>query len=73
MFKVKRDGTHRARLVALGYSQVPGIDFTEIFAPVVNDVTFRIALTRIMVENLWTLCLTEFQLKRDVCILNPSG
>ena len=50
--KLKRDGAHRARLAALGYSQVPGIDFTESFAPVVNDVTFRIALTRMMVENL---------------------
>ena len=41
VFKVKRDGTHRARLVGLGYSQVPGIDFTTNFVPVVNDVTFR--------------------------------
>ena len=47
MFIVKR-----ARLVALGYSQVPGIDFTKNFAPVVNDVTFKIARTRMMVENL---------------------
>ena len=46
IFKVNRDGTHRARLVVLGYSQIPGIDFTENFAPVVNDMMFRIALTR---------------------------
>ena len=52
IFKVKRDGTHRARLVALLYSQVPGMDFTENFAPVVNDVSFRIPLTRMMMENL---------------------
>ena len=52
VFKVKRDGMCKARLVALGYSQVPGIDFIENFAPAVNDVTFRIALTRMMVENL---------------------
>ena len=49
---MKRDGTHRARLVALLYSQVPGMDFTENFAPVVNDVSFRIPLTRMMMENL---------------------
>ena len=48
----KRDGTYRARLVALGYSQVPGVDFTDNFPPVVNDVTFRIALTRMMIEDL---------------------
>ena len=45
IFKVKRNGTFRARLVACGYSQVPGIDFTESFAPVLNDVSFRIMLT----------------------------
>ena len=26
VFKIKRDGTYRARLVALGYSQIPGVD-----------------------------------------------
>ena len=40
VFKIKRDGTYRARLVALGYSQVPGVDFTDNFTPVVDDVTF---------------------------------
>ena len=52
VFKIKRDGTYRARLVALGYSQVPGADFTDNFAPAVNDVTFRVALPRKMMENL---------------------
>jgi hypothetical protein len=41
---VKRNGVFRARLVACGYSQVPGIDFTESFAPVLNDVSFRLML-----------------------------
>ena len=49
--QIKRDGTYRARLVALGYSQVPGLDFTDNFAPVVNDVTFRVALERMMMED----------------------
>ena len=52
VFKIERDGTYRARLVALGYSQVPHVDFTNNFAPVVNDVTFRIALARMMLEDL---------------------
>jgi hypothetical protein len=30
--------------VAFGYSQVPRIDFSESFAPVLNDVNFRIML-----------------------------
>jgi hypothetical protein len=41
---VKRNGIFQARLVACGYSQVPGIDFSESFAPVLNDVSFRIML-----------------------------
>jgi hypothetical protein len=44
IFKVKRNGIFQARLVACGYSQVPGIDFSESFVPVLNDVSFRIML-----------------------------
>ena len=54
VFKIKRDGIYRARLVALGYSQIPGVDYTGNFAPVAHEVSFRIALARMMVEN-WTV------------------
>ena len=43
---MERDGTYRARLVGLGYSQIPGVDYTDNFAPVAHDVSFRIALAR---------------------------
>jgi histone deacetylase 1/2 len=44
VFKIKRSGVYRARLVACGYSQIPGVDFTDNYSPVVNDVTFRLLL-----------------------------
>ncbi|KAG7353397.1 reverse transcriptase RNA-dependent DNA polymerase [Nitzschia inconspicua] len=52
VFKRKKDGRYRARLCALGYSQIPGEDFTDTHSPVVNDVTFRVVIT-LMVQNNW--------------------
>jgi len=49
---VKRNGVFRARLVACGYSQVPGVDFTESFAPVLNDVSFRLMLIAKLVSDM---------------------
>ena len=34
VFKLKIDGRYRSRLVALRYSQIPGVDFTENYSPV---------------------------------------
>jgi hypothetical protein len=50
--KIKHNGIFRARLVACGYSQVPGVDFQESFASVINDVTFRILLIMKLTWNL---------------------
>jgi hypothetical protein len=52
IFKVKRNRIFRARLVACGYSQVSGIDFSESFAAVLNDVSFRIMLIANLVLNM---------------------
>jgi hypothetical protein len=52
IFKIKRNGVFRPRLVACGYSQIPGVDFNESFASVVNDVIFRIILSA---KLLWDL------------------
>jgi hypothetical protein len=52
VFDIKRDGTFQARLVACGYSQIPGVDFTGVYSPVVHDATFRIML---VAELKWKL------------------
>jgi hypothetical protein len=39
VLKIKWNGKFRARLMVCAYSQVPGIDFTESYAPVINDVS----------------------------------
>ena len=68
VFKIKRDGAYRARLVALRYSLIPGVDYTDNFAPVVHDVSFRIVLARMMVEKLDSLVMdvTKAFLYREI-------
>ena len=52
VFNVKRNGLYCARLVAKGFRQIPGVDFTDNFYPVVNDVTFRIVVATMIIEKL---------------------
>ena len=79
VFKIKRDGTYRARLVALGYSQIPGVDYTDNFAPVAHDASFRIALARMMVEKLDSLVMdleTAFlygEIDEEIFMKSPVG
>jgi hypothetical protein len=54
-----------ARLVACGYSQVPGIDFSESFAPVLNDVSFRIMLIAKLVWNM-TCSVVDIETARNI-------
>ena len=79
VLKIKRDGTYRARLVALGYSQIPGVDYTDNFAPVAHDISFRITLARMMVEKLDSLVIdveTAFlygEIDEEFFIKSPVG
>ena len=52
VFKVKHNCVYHARLEAKGFSQIPGMDFTDNYSPVVNDVTFRLVVARMLIENL---------------------
>ena len=78
-FQSTKYGTYRERCVALGYSQTMGVDFTENFSPVVNDVTLRACLI-ISIQKSWsrrTLDVeTEFlegDLEEDICMKMPPG
>ena len=52
IFDIKRNGLFKVRLVACGYSQIPGVDFTESYAPVINDVCWRILIIAMLVQKL---------------------
>jgi hypothetical protein len=51
VFKHKADGRFRARLVALGFMQVFGIDFSETFSPVARYESIRLLLALAMREE----------------------
>ena len=48
VFKIKHNGVYQTCLVAYGYSQVPGIDSSENYSPVVNNITCCILLLMVI-------------------------
>jgi Reverse transcriptase (RNA-dependent DNA polymerase) len=44
VYTEKTDEHHRSRTVAQGFCKVPGMDFTDSHAPVMNDLAFRSAI-----------------------------
>ena len=51
VFDIKRSGRFRARLVACGYSQIPGVDFQHSYAPTISDVSWRILIIAMLLFN----------------------
>ena len=50
VFKVKRNGVYHARPVAKGFRKIPDMDLTDNYSPVVDDVTFRDVVARMLIE-----------------------
>ena len=63
----------------MGYSLIPGVDYTDNLAPVAHDFTFSIALARMMVEKLHSLVMdveTAFlygEIDEDIFMKSPVG
>jgi Reverse transcriptase (RNA-dependent DNA polymerase) len=53
VFDIKRNGVFHSHLVACGYSQIPGVDFTEAYNPVINNVMFH---TSLLIQLIFGLC-----------------
>ena len=43
---------YKARLVAQGFSQRPGIDYEETYSPVMDAITFRFLISLVVTESL---------------------
>ena len=52
MYFASRVGTYKAQLVAKGFKQEYGIDFEEIFSPMVKVTTLHMMLGLVAKENL---------------------
>lgn len=79
VFDVKSDGRKKARLVARGFSQVEGIDFDQIFSPVVRFETVRFMLALSALEN-WYLTGLDVRnaylygdLEEEIYMEQPEG
>ena len=79
--KNEHDGNtrYKARLVVKGFQQKKGIDYSEIFSPVVKMLTIRLVLGMVAAENLHLEQLvvkTTFlhgDLKEDIYMIQPEG
>ena len=78
-FRSKNDVRYKARLVAKGYAQNEGIDYNEVFSPVVKHSSIRILLALLAQFNMELVQMdvkTAFlhgDLEEEIYITQPDG
>lgn len=79
VFREKKNGVFRARLVAKGYDQIAGIDFQYNFAPVTSEVTLRILLIMWLINDYFAevadvqTAFLHGELEEEIFITIPPG
>lgn len=71
IFKIKDEQhgkRYKSRDVIKGFMQVPGVDFTEYFAPVAKDSTIRTSFAFLLKEKNWTTIVVDV----EAAFLNPK-
>ena len=66
-------------MVAKGFSLIPGLDFTDNFSPVVNDITFRVVIKQMIIEK-WDAKIGDIdnafsngELEHEIYMAIPKG
>ena len=79
VFDVKSDGHKKARLVPKGFSQVEGLDFNQVFSPVMHFETVHLMLALATLENwyitgldVWSVYLYG-KLDKEIYMEQPKG
>jgi hypothetical protein len=79
VFKLKSDGCYRARLVAKGFTQIPGIDYDETFSPVARFESLRLLLALAALED-WEIHQMDIKsaflngvLDKEIYMEQPQG